>query len=479
MAEEDDKRPESGGLKGGRPAQRRRVPPTIDLAPSEVTPVGGEGRGGLADEPLDPASELPLDAAIPAEPADEPARAFQPDDPTATADGRPMHDSGRPANSPPTGGLGNAFPAAILGALAALILVYFVAAVGLLPSNDRRAAEALQRVNSLQQSIASLRSSLAAPADLAPLTQRLGDVEAAAAAIGPVQDQLGALGQEVQVLAAALPPDIGAQFSALAADLAALRGEVAVAATANPDSPLAVAGIVGDLQTRVAAAEERLTGLDPTRFEALLAEVGSLSQEIADLDQRLSRVEDAPAVAEAAQRTAEIMAIGVLRSVANRGEPFKAELDLVGALGVEHPALAVLAPEAEAGTPTAEALGEAFQPEVMDAILAATEAVAPDANFLDRMVGGVRSLVSVRPASPIEGTTPVAIVSRIRGALVSGDLVAAAAEWDSLPEAGKAASADWAGRLKARIAIDAAMNDLAATLAPSTGAPAPAARTPG
>ncbi|MCC6981912.1 MAG: hypothetical protein IT535_01445, partial [Bauldia sp.] len=150
MAEEDEKRPESEGLKGTRAGQRRRVPPTIDLAPSEVTPVA-EARSGLADEPLDPASEVPLDAALPAEPG---APTHDPPPASIPANGSRMTDTDRAASTapPPGGGIGNTFAAAVLGALAALILVYFVAALGLLPSNDRRAAEALERVTALQQS---------------------------------------------------------------------------------------------------------------------------------------------------------------------------------------------------------------------------------------------------------------------------------------------------------------------------------------
>ncbi len=470
MAEDNNKGPESGGFKGARPGQRRRVPPTIDLAPSEVTPVAESS--GLAAEPLEPASEVPLDAALPAEPAAEPSSAFASDTPAAT-DKSTMTDPLRGSPAPPSNSVANAFPAAVLGALAAVILVYFLAAIGLLPSRDQRAAEALQRVNTLQQTIASLRSSLPAPTDLAPLTQRVGDVEATTAALGPVQDQLAALAQQVDALAGAVPADAAAQIAALTTDLATLRDEVAAASTVNPDSPLAVAATVGDLQTRLDAAEGRLANLDPARLDALTAELGNLSQELAEIDQRLSRVEDAPEVAEEARRTAEIMAVGVLRSAAGRGEPFKAELDLVDALGVDHPALAALAPLAESGTPTAEALARSFDPAVMDAILAATEAVPPDANFLDRMVGGVRSLVSVRPAGPIEGTTPVAIVSRIRAALLAADLKAAAAEWESLPSAGKTTSADWAAQLDARIAVDEALDALAATLGAGAAAPPP------
>jgi hypothetical protein len=491
MAEEDDKRPESGALKGTRAGQRRRVPPTIDLAPSEVTPVA-EPRGSLADEPLDPASEMPLDAALPPEPSEaepsgaEPSRAEPSapsssfDTPASPANGSRMTDTDRaPSTSPPSGGIGSAFPVAILGALAGLILVFFAAALGLLPINDRRAAESLERVTALQQSVASLRSSQAA-SDLGPLTQRVADLESASAALGPVQDRLAALDQQLQALAVSVPPDLAAQISTLAADLGALREEVAAASTVNPDSPLAVAGAVTDLPPRLAAAEDRLTALDPARLDALTAELGDLSRQLSAIDQRLVRVEAAPSVAEEARRTAEIMAVGVLRGAASRGEPFKAELDLVDALGVDHPALAELAPLAETGTPTAEALSASFQPAVMDQILAATEAIPPDANFLDRMVSGVRSLVSVRPAGPIEGTTPVAIVSRIRAALQAGDLAAAAAEWDSLPEAGKAPSAGWAAQLKARIAVDAALNDLAAALAPAPpDTPAPPNAPPG
>jgi hypothetical protein len=471
MAEEDGKRPENGGFKGSR-SGRRRVPPTIDLPASEVTPVTGPGAGGLADEPLDPASEVPLDAAVPPEPAAaEPTRAYDDTPPARDPAGNPKTATDRPTSppQPESRGMGNNFAAAVLGALAAVILVYFAAAAGLLPSRDQRAAEALQRVNSLQQSIASLRASLPAPADLTPLSDRVAQLEAATAPLATVGEQLGALEGQLQALNAG--GELAPRVEALAVDLANLRQEIATATAANPEGVLAIGGTVTELQTRLAAIEERLTAFDPARLDALAAEVGNLSQEVADLDQRLARVEEAPEVAEAARRTAEIMAVGVLRTAANRGEPFKAELDLIDALGVEHPGLATLAPLADAGVPTPATLREDFETNVMDAILAATEAVPPGANFIDRMVGGVRSLVSVRPAGPIEGTTPVAIVSRVRANLQSGELEAAAAEWDSLPESGKSVSAAWAERLKARIALDAAMNEIAASLAPAAPAP--------
>ncbi|MGE0724095.1 MAG: COG4223 family protein [Alphaproteobacteria bacterium] len=473
MAEDDDKRPESGGLKGPRPGQRRRVPPTIDLAASEVTPV--ESAGAVRDEPLDPATDLPLDEAVPPEPA-EPAAA-DPSDPPAT-ETTAMNDAPPRTDQPSAAPVGNAFLAAVLGALAAVILVYLFATIGFLPGRDDRAGEALQRVNSLQQTIADLRRSIPPPTDLAPISERIGDLESLTASLGPIQDQLAALAGQVDTLAGTIPTEAGADIAALTADLAMLRDEVTAAATVNPDSPLAVAAVVRDLRARLDAADTRLAALDPGRIDAIAIELGNVSRMLAAIDQRLGRVEAAPGIADQAKRTAEIMAIGMLRGTAGRGEPFDGELDLVAALGVEHPALTTLAPLAQNGTPTAADLAASFDPAVMDAILAATEAIPADANFFDRMVGGVRSLVNVRPAGPIEGATPVAIVSRIRAALLAGDLATASTEWQALPDDGKAASADWAAQLEARIAVDRALDQLATAFAPSAVA-APVTPPPG
>jgi hypothetical protein len=81
-------------------------------------------------------------------------------------------------------------------------------------------------------------------------------------------------------------------------------------------------------------------------------------------------------------------------------------------------------------------------------------------------VGSARGLVSIRPAGPVAGDDPPAIVSRMQAAVDKGDLATALDERDGLPDAGKEASASWAAAAADRIKIDSLIDQVAQTLDP-------------
>jgi hypothetical protein len=64
------------------------------------------------------------------------------------------------------------------------------------------------------------------------------------------------------------------------------------------------------------------------------------------------------------------------------------------------------------------------------------------------------SVVKVRRVGDVEGETVDAIVSRIEDRLRSGDLQAAAQQWDTLPDAAKSASIDFKRKLDARVQVE-------------------------
>jgi len=115
--------------------------------------------------------------------------------------------------------------------------------------------------------------------------------------------------------------------------------------------------------------------------------------------------------------------------------------------------VAALRPFATAGVATPAELAGEFA-TVADAILAATASSGPAPGLWERFVGSLRDIVSVRPAGPMTGNDPPAVVSRIEAALADGDLAKALAERATLPQAGKDASADWAQKAADRIAVD-------------------------
>ncbi len=127
-----------------------------------------------------------------------------------------------------------------------------------------------------------------------------------------------------------------------------------------------------------------------------------------------------------------------------------------------------LRPYATTGVASEAELARAF-PDVADAILAATAEADPNTGFVGRVLNAVSHLVSVRPAGPIEGSDPPAIVSRMRAAVDKGDLAAALNERRGLPESGLAASADWAKDAEARVALDQLVEDIARSFGGAAG----------
>ena len=127
--------------------------------------------------------------------------------------------------------------------------------------------------------------------------------------------------------------------------------------------------------------------------------------------------------------------------------------------------VAALEPLAGKGAPTVAALQSAF-PSVVEAVLAATSALGPDASFLDQVAALGSSLVTIRPTTPIEGDTPPAILSRMQAAVNRGDLAAALDERGKLPAEGLAASASWAAGAADRVAVDTIIERLALSVTP-------------
>ena len=99
-------------------------------------------------------------------------------------------------------------------------------------------------------------------------------------------------------------------------------------------------------------------------------------------------------------------------------------------------------------------------PAVASSIVAAVTREAGDGGggIIDNLMASARSLVVVRPVGSVEGEDPDAIAARMEAAVVANDYAKALAEYETLPEAGKQAAADFANKLQARQAADQILN---------------------
>jgi hypothetical protein len=433
-------------------ARPRRRPVTIDLPAEQVS--ASEEAGADA-----PQTGVPVSIA-----GAEPAKA-EPPPPQSEATSAGTAPPPRPRSAAPDIGqppprASNAFALiafAVIGALVVLLGGYLLMFTDILPPPGRDTADtALAETQRLEDEIAALQQQIAATptTDLTPLADRVAALEQVTAGIGALQ-------QQVDDLAAQAATD-RTERQNIANDLAELTREVTTAAAAAGDPQAAE-----ELGNEINALAERLTALEnagpPDQIVTLQQGLDQLQTQVAgltDTTQALAaNAEDRNRAADAAR----VLAYNNLRAVAERGDAFAPELAVLAELGVPDTALAGLESAAATGIISRTALADAF-PDVADAILRATSEPDAEAGFWTRLWANAQNIVEVRPNVPIEGDTPVAIVSRMQAAIDAGDFATALNERTALPQAGLDASADWAASVQQRLDLDAAIADLATAL---------------
>nr|WP_051312209.1 hypothetical protein [Pseudodonghicola xiamenensis] len=279
------------------------------------------------------------------------------------------------------------------------------------------------------------------------------------------------LADQAQALAA-----LRADLAAAKPDLAPIMAQVKSATETATSTQTAVAELrqaVAPLSDQVAAVDARLTELEkrPLSAGAAPEAVAAYERELTAMKESLSAqraevekmVADARATearaAEAAQLAANRTALAELRAALDSGSPFSGLLSELAAGGVTVPDALTVA--AQDGVITLAALRDGFAPAARDALAAARAgAKGTDRSltaFLQRQLGA-------RSVAPREGTDPDAILSRAEAALTAGNLSAALSEVDSLPEAARAAMADWSTLAHLRANAIAAADTLAQSL---------------
>lgn len=450
-------RPPSGA--GTRKSGTSRKGVTLDLPASPVDPTPP------AAPPAAPQPEASQpEAAQPRRPAAIPVSVMAEAEPVRPAAPPPPREPPpRPRTAAPSGpGSGSSragsIAYAILGAVAVVLIGYVLIAAGLIPQrSDADADAALAAAQDASAAVEALRGELAAaPAvDLVPLAARLGQLETVA--VPALQADVAALSDQMATVLAGL--------DTLSRELPLLRRDVdaAAAAAGDPQAAGRLGDQLGQLDDRVAALESASDSVDPL----LGARIARLESQLAALGAQIDALTATADLQGRTEAAAVALAFGNLAAAAGAGEAFETELAMLNELGVAADATAGVGTFAAAGVPSAQQLAEAF-PAVADAVLDATEGPEGD-GFWDRLFGAAADLVEVRPAGPVEGTDPPAILSRMDAALEAGDLPAALAERQGLPEAGLAASADWAADAADRIALDGALAALELALAGRAG----------
>ncbi|MEI6098212.1 MAG: hypothetical protein WCS20_07915 [Alphaproteobacteria bacterium] len=279
-------------------------------------------------------------------------------------------------------------------------------------------------------------------AQVVPKGWPLGDVSGLTATVAAQSEQMAALTSKMEDLGNApapkLDPSLSNRLTAIEADLTSLP---------PPQDMSAV-------MKRLEAVEQKVAGMtvvaggsanpvDVAAVAQLQAEIDALKDGGSTLDAKLaeagSRLDSIKAEAQAVvtQATGRA-ALHQLQAALDSGAPYGAALkDLAG-----NPLPEVLTANAQGGLPSLQVLRQGF-PDAARAALDASLRASKGDTWTERVSVFLRSQTGTRSLTPREGTDPDAVLSRAEAAVTAGDLTLAMTELAALPDAGKAAMADW------------------------------------
>ena len=229
----------------------------------------------------------------------------------------------------------------------------------------------------------------------------------------------------------------------LSADLSAAKG----AQKTLGDELAALKASGGD----PAALTEKLAALE-ARLDALKG--NDSSEKLAEMQTQIAALKQNAGDETGASNVAQAIAAAGLKAAIDRGGSFANELETFATVAPASPELEQLKNLAASGVPSKAELSAEFG-KAADSMLAATQTIDPNAGLFARLTASAKSLVRSRPVGAVEGDTPDALVARMEIAVSKGDLDAALAEAEKLPDAARAAGIDYIGRLTARRDTDA------------------------
>ncbi len=260
------------------------------------------------------------------------------------------------------------------------------------------------------------------------LTRRLAEApagseapDALAATVQAQGERLDALDRQLAELAAAPSPAPAATPAESAPATGAPNGNAAALTTLR-DEVAALKTQVDDLAARPAGATTQAVG-------ELAAKLDAAEAQLAALPPRLDALEAGQAGLAAAARLGEALRAGNAEGVA-------AAAEALGAAG--HGDLAQMA----RNLPTLAELQSGYDRAARDALAAVRKGDSSLGAFF-------AAQTNARSITPREGDDPDAVQSRAGAAVEAGDIAAALRELEAMPEAGRAAMADWLARAEA------------------------------
>jgi hypothetical protein len=334
----------------------------------------------------------------------------------------------------------------VAGGVIALVLGAGLQMAGVLPGPGTATQERDPAISSIEAEMVQLRDQISA----------LGAGAGGEAAIGErvtqAEERLAALASEVETLRGAAPQPGDGQ----ATDIAPIEERIATI-----ESTIAGLGDAATPEADLSAVDEQITTLraDITAARdsqsAAATRLDTLEQAVEGLNGRVDEQAETPG-------TAVIIAASALKASIDRGTPFMTELETFATLAPEAAETAELRDLAASGVPTRVDIASEAD-AAANAMIAASQPVDPQAGIVDRLWGSAMGLVQVRPIGMVEGEGVPETVARIDAAVGANDYARAVTEFDTLPDAAKAAGEPFMAKVRAREAADRLIDQALAT----------------
>jgi hypothetical protein len=415
---------------------RRGEPVTIE---GEATATTEEPKAETAAEPAEATGESPTEAT-PESPSETTAesKAEEPAAQDAPAEEPPLRaEEPTPPRRPSVffaAGVGG-----IVGALVAAAILWF--------EGSTAGSDVSQKLATAEASIQTLSGRIAA------LETSAQDAKSATDAAKTSQSDAQAARSDAD------------KALALATKTAAVVEQQQANATSATPAPAASPSVdTSALEARVQKLESALPASDKPADDKPAVDLSPLENRLTKVEAALAapKIETRVAPEENHARQGETAAAAVAaEAIAERltsGAPYPSELTALERVGADPAKIAALKPFAEKGAPTAAALASSFDKVAPDALKAAN--AKESGGVMDRLMSNMGKVVKITPVGETAGDDPSAIVSQIAASLDRGHIDDAMALWARLPEPSRRASQDWANSAQARLAADAAAQDV-------------------
>ncbi|PLW76291.1 hypothetical protein [Cohaesibacter celericrescens] len=386
-----------------------------------------------------------------------------------------------------------------LGGVAAVALSYVGLQQGMisLPSVDAQQSEQVSALSSLSSEVSSLSSEVTglktlipetAPFDISPIETRITDIESQIMSIGdkiaslvttsdtdvsadsvdansPVALQLEALTSRFEGLKDQFDGlgDLRAQLETTQAKLVALETQASQQVVLIEQK---AAEQAAQFEQGLAAAKDSILSSADRRINDVVTDLSNLDEKVraetSALVGRVTSLEENNLSAKM-QNSARTIALAGLENAVASGADYQLALTTFADVVGKHEAVELLAQYAQTGAPTKAQLARDYE-AVYDKVLSEAES-AGAATLMDKLLLNAQNLVRVRSLSgEKKGDSLTNKLGVIEFHVGQGDLATAAAEWDALPDAARdaKAGAEWLTGLKARIAVDTAMDTIRA-----------------